>query len=65
LKYLYEFSVLKIHCKPGTSGLPLNPSYSGSRDQGDHSWKPAGVNSSRNPISKNDWWSDSRWRPWV
>jgi hypothetical protein len=29
-----------------------NPSYSGSRDQEDHSSKPAWVNSSRDPISK-------------
>jgi hypothetical protein len=30
-----------------------NPSYSGGRDQEDHSSKPAWGNSSRNPISKN------------
>jgi hypothetical protein len=30
----------------------FNPSYSGSRDQEDHSLKPAHANSSRDPISK-------------
>jgi hypothetical protein len=30
-----------------------NPSYSGGRDQEDHGLKPAGANSSRDPISKN------------
>jgi hypothetical protein len=30
-----------------------NPSYSGGRDQEDHSSKPAWANSSRDPILKN------------
>jgi hypothetical protein len=30
-----------------------NPSYSGGRDQEDHSSKPAGANRSRDPITKN------------
>jgi hypothetical protein len=30
-----------------------NPSYSGGRNQEDHSWKPAWANSSQDPISKN------------
>jgi hypothetical protein len=47
-----------------------NPSYTGGRDQEDHSLKPARANSSRNPISKKPftkkkkkgwWWSGSRW----
>jgi hypothetical protein len=34
------------------------------------SWKPTRANSSGDPIlkkhnTKNDWWSVSRWRPWV
>jgi hypothetical protein len=49
---------------------PCNLSYSGSRDQEDHSSKPAWGNSSWDPILKNPsqkygWWSESRWRPWV
>jgi hypothetical protein len=41
-----------------------NPSYSGGRDQEDHSSKPAWANSSRDPISikpitKKGWWSGS------
>jgi hypothetical protein len=30
-----------------------NPSYSGGRDQEDHSLRPAQANSSKDPISKN------------
>jgi hypothetical protein len=42
-----------------------NPSYSGARDQEDHSLKPAGANSSGNTISKititkKGWWSGLR-----
>jgi hypothetical protein len=53
-----EFSlVLVIHA--------CNPSYSGVRDQEDHSLKPAWANSSRDPsskkhITKKGWWSGSR-----
>jgi hypothetical protein len=50
-----------------------NPSYSGGKDQEDHSWKPAQANHLRDPISKksishththththtHDWQSDS------
>jgi hypothetical protein len=47
-----------------------NPSYSAGRDQEDCSLKPAQANSLQDPISnktitKKDWWSGSRWRPWV
>jgi hypothetical protein len=47
-----------------------NPSYSGGRDQEDHSLKPVQANSSWDPISKESiskkgWWSGSRSRPWV
>jgi hypothetical protein len=47
-----------------------NPSYSGGRDQEDHSSKPARANSSWDPISKlpitkKGWQSSSRWSPWV
>jgi hypothetical protein len=38
---------------PGASGSRYNPSYSGGRDQKDRSSKPARVNSSQDPISKN------------
>jgi hypothetical protein len=37
--------VLMAHC--------YNPSYSGGRDQEDHSLKPAQANSLQDPISKN------------
>jgi hypothetical protein len=37
----------------GHRWLTCNPSYSGGRDQEDHSSKPAQANSSRDPISKN------------
>jgi hypothetical protein len=45
-----------------------NPSYSGGRDQEDHSSKPAQENSSQDPISKKPstkkgWRSGSRCRP--
>jgi hypothetical protein len=44
-----------------------NPSYSGGKDQEDHSLKPAQENSLRDPISKKpnikkDWWSGSSGR---
>jgi hypothetical protein len=44
-----------------------NPSYSRSRDQEDHGWKPAWANSSRDPIlkkpfTKQVWWSGSNGR---
>jgi hypothetical protein len=48
-----------------------NPTYSGGRDQEDHSSKPARENSLRDPIlkilniQKKGWWSGSRCRPWV
>jgi hypothetical protein len=47
-----------------------NPSYSGGRDQEDHSLKPSQANSLRDPISKKPftekgWWSSSRCRPCV
>jgi hypothetical protein len=45
-----------------------NRSYSGSRDQEDHSSKPAQANSSQERILKKrgeGWWSDSRCRPLV
>jgi hypothetical protein len=45
-----------------------NPSYSGGSDQEDRVLKPAGANSSGDPILKNlstkrGWWSGSRCRP--
>jgi hypothetical protein len=45
-----------------------DPSYSGGRDQEDHSSMPSQTNSSQDPISKtlntkNGWWSGSRCRP--
>jgi hypothetical protein len=47
-----------------------NLSYSGGRDQEDWGLKPAQASSlqdpsSKNPITKKSWWSDSRYRPWV
>jgi hypothetical protein len=47
-----------------------NLSYSGSRNQEDHSSKPAQANSSPDPVlkkpfTKKSWWSGLRWRPWV
>jgi hypothetical protein len=47
--------LIDTEVSPGT-GLQAhtcNPSYSGARDQEDHSWKPARENGSRDPISKN------------
>jgi hypothetical protein len=48
---------LKRPIKTGQSRAPVsrtyNPSYSGGRDQEDHSSKPAQANSLRDPISKN------------
>jgi hypothetical protein len=45
------------HLKPNPSGAPVphscNLSYSEGRDQEDHGLKPAQVNSSQDPISKN------------
>jgi hypothetical protein len=43
----------KEKCKPGGVAHVCNLSYSGGRDQKDHRSKPAWVNSSRDPISKN------------
>jgi hypothetical protein len=40
---------------PGTCGSHHNPSYSGDRDQEDHSSKPAWANSSRDPTSKKNY----------
>jgi hypothetical protein len=45
-----------------------NPSYSGGRDQEDHSSKPALENSLQSPILKKPiikkgWWSGSRCKP--
>jgi hypothetical protein len=37
---------------PGNGGSHLNPSYSGGRDQEDHSSKPVGANSPWDPISR-------------
>jgi hypothetical protein len=49
-----EETLMYLRCKlkPGVVAHAYNPSYSGGRDQEDHSWKPAGANSSRDPISK-------------
>jgi hypothetical protein len=38
--------------KPGTGGLPCNPSYSGGRDQEDCGSKPAWAHTFREPILK-------------
>jgi hypothetical protein len=62
--------------EPGLVAHACNPSYSGGRDQEDRSSKPAGANSSRDPISKKNkkritkiglvkWLKVSRWRPRV
>jgi hypothetical protein len=47
-----------------------NPSYSGGRDQEDHSLKSAQANSFmisylKNTHHEKGWQSGSRWRPWV
>jgi hypothetical protein len=47
-----------------------SPSYSGGREQENHSLKPVQANSLRDPILKipnteKGWWSGSRCRPWV
>jgi hypothetical protein len=47
-----------------------NPSYSGGRDEENHSSKSAQANSSRDliskkPITKKGWQSGLRFRPWV
>jgi hypothetical protein len=39
--------------EPGAGAHACNPSYSGGRDQEDHSLKPARPNSSQDPISKS------------
>jgi hypothetical protein len=44
---------LKTVClELGSSGSHCNPSFSGGRNQGDHSLKPAQANSSQDRISK-------------
>jgi hypothetical protein len=54
----------KVKCKH--QGLtPINPSYSGGRQQEDHNSKSSQENTSQNPISKKSitkkgWWSGSR-----
>jgi hypothetical protein len=61
--------------KTYTSQVPVahacNPSYSGAGDQEDHGLKPAGANSSQDPImkkihhTKKGCWSGSSCRPWI
>jgi hypothetical protein len=51
----------------GTGLLAYNPSFSGGRDQEDHSLKSAQANTSQDPISKipntkKGWWNDSSGR---
>jgi hypothetical protein len=40
--------------KPGPVAHACNPSYSGGRDQEDHSLKPAQASSSRDPVLKKN-----------
>jgi hypothetical protein len=54
----------------GDCSLTCNPSYSGSRDQGDHSSKPALANIlpqliSKTAITVKGWWSGSSCRPCI
>jgi hypothetical protein len=53
---------------PALVASACNPSYSGGRNQEDRVSKPAGANSSQDPILKKPirqkgWWSGSRCRP--
>jgi hypothetical protein len=53
---------MRYHGRQVPVASACNPSYSGSRDQEDHSSKPAQANSSKDPISKipntkKGWWS--------
>jgi hypothetical protein len=60
INYLAEINIPKTYAecairnkyKPGTMGHTCNPSYSGGRDQEDHSSEPAWANSLRDTISK-------------
>jgi hypothetical protein len=57
IRILFQGQVLEAHA--------YNPSYSASRDQKDHGSKPAGANSSGDPISKTSsqkkgWWNGSK-----
>jgi hypothetical protein len=58
-----------IHCQALVAHT-CNPSWSGSRDQEDHSLKPPLANSSvrpylKKPFTKKDWWSGSRSSPEI
>jgi hypothetical protein len=44
--------IIKSQYKVGAGGHACNPSYSGGRDQEDHSLKLAQANSSKDPILK-------------
>jgi hypothetical protein len=71
---VWVLGLFKHETKMSVSQAPVshtcNPSYSGGRDQEDHSLRPARTNSSwdpisRKPITKKDWQSGSRCRPCV
>jgi hypothetical protein len=49
---LYIFTTIKNKISWALVAHTCNPSYSGGRDQEDHSSNPAGANSLQDPISK-------------